>query len=64
MTPAAAGAVASARAALTGIHHGEKPPSSALRRRARASCSAVGPRDCAFRDPSGNMVRFNQETKA
>jgi uncharacterized glyoxalase superfamily protein PhnB len=19
-----------------------------------------GPRDCAFRDPSGNMVRFNQ----
>ena len=21
-----------------------------------------GPRDCAFRDPSGNMVRFNQAT--
>lgn len=21
-----------------------------------------GPRDCAFRDPSGNMVRFSQET--
>ncbi|NUW35831.1 VOC family protein [Nonomuraea sp. SMC257] len=23
-----------------------------------------GPRDCAFRDPSGNMVRFQQEVKA
>ncbi|MFF3444878.1 VOC family protein [Streptosporangium sp. NPDC002721] len=22
-----------------------------------------GPRDCAFRDPSGNMVRIQQETK-
>ncbi|MBO8190114.1 VOC family protein [Streptomyces oryzae] len=23
-----------------------------------------GPRDCAFRDPSGNMVRIQQESKA
>ncbi|MFC6879202.1 MULTISPECIES: VOC family protein [Actinomadura] len=23
-----------------------------------------GPRDCAFRDPSGNMVRFQQRSKA
>ncbi|MGP3961045.1 VOC family protein [Nonomuraea sp. 3N208] len=23
-----------------------------------------GPRDCAFRDPSGNMVRINQRAKA
>ena len=23
-----------------------------------------GPRDCAFRDPSGNMVRINQAPKA
>ena len=23
-----------------------------------------GPRDCAFRDPSGNMVRINQQPKA
>ncbi|MEV0200416.1 VOC family protein [Nonomuraea sp. NPDC050691] len=22
-----------------------------------------GPRDCAFRDPSGNLVRFNQQAK-
>ena len=25
---------------------------------------AWGPRDCAFRDPSGNMVRINQTPKA
>ncbi|PZG52246.1 lyase [Spongiactinospora gelatinilytica] len=25
---------------------------------------AWGPRDCAFRDPSGNMVRINQEPAA
>ncbi|MCG6494065.1 VOC family protein [Kitasatospora sp. A2-31] len=25
---------------------------------------AWGPRDCAFRDPSGNMVRIQQEAKA
>lgn len=41
--------------------------------RARASGAEVlqepidqpwGPRDCAFRDPSGNMVRIQQEAKA